>query len=264
MFSFASWNIRGLNRSPKQMEVQQIVKHNKLSLCAILESHVDMSKLVNVCNSVFKSWDWTSNGNHCLKGARIIIGWNPNLIDVMVLSQSDQVLHLQLVLKADKKLLFASVVYADNYYVKRRDLWDSLCLHKLFVGDRPWVLFGDFNATLFFEDHSAGPSVVDVNMRDFRECVEKIEVVDINSSGLNFTWSQKPKNGVGILKKLDRVLANTAFTDLFPSAYALFQPYRLSDHCPCILKIPAIVKQKPKPFKFANFLLYKEGFFGYC
>jgi len=34
----------------------------------------------------------------------------------------------------------------------------------------------------------------------------------------------------------------------------------MSDHTPCILKIPFVVKRKPKPFKFANFLVNKNGF----
>nr|GEW94020.1 zinc finger, CCHC-type [Tanacetum cinerariifolium] len=38
-------NIRGLNRTPKQSEVRQVVNENQLSVCVILESHVDISAL---------------------------------------------------------------------------------------------------------------------------------------------------------------------------------------------------------------------------
>ena len=37
-----------LNRSLKQKEVRQVISENRLHVCAILESHVDLSKLVNV------------------------------------------------------------------------------------------------------------------------------------------------------------------------------------------------------------------------
>ncbi|GJT40405.1 zinc knuckle CX2CX4HX4C containing protein [Tanacetum coccineum] len=57
----ASWNIRGLNFSPKQSEVCQMIYDYKLSMCAILESHAKDSNLVKICSSVFKHWDWTSN-----------------------------------------------------------------------------------------------------------------------------------------------------------------------------------------------------------
>ncbi|GJX25505.1 hypothetical protein Tco_0231801 [Tanacetum coccineum] len=84
MFSMASWNIRGLNRAPKQNEVCQVVKDNHLNICAILESHVDVSCLNNICTRVFTRWMWTSNGFLCNKGSRIILGWDPDHVDIMI------------------------------------------------------------------------------------------------------------------------------------------------------------------------------------
>ncbi|GJW01778.1 hypothetical protein Tco_1557029 [Tanacetum coccineum] len=55
-------------------------------------------------------------------------------------------------------------------------------------------------------------------------------------------------------------MGNLAFTDIFPGAYALFQPYRISDHSPAVLTIPSLVSSKPKPFKFYNFLTHKSKF----
>ncbi|GJT80538.1 hypothetical protein Tco_1054880 [Tanacetum coccineum] len=146
MINVASWNIRGMNFSPKQSEVRHVIFENGLSVCAILESHVKDSKLVKLCSSVFKHWDWTSN------------------------------------------------------------------------------------------------------------------VVDVQCSGLQFTWNQKPKGANGILKKLDRVLGNSEFNDSFEGALAIFLPYRTSDHSPAVLKLPCHVKAKPKPFKFYNIITQHDRF----
>ncbi|GJY13470.1 putative reverse transcriptase domain-containing protein [Tanacetum coccineum] len=73
-------------------------------------------------------------------------------------------------------------------------------------------------------------------------------------TGLQFTWNQKPKGTDGILKKLDRIMENLVFNDVFMGAHAIFKPYRISDHSPVVLNIPAHVKVKPKPFKFSNIL----------
>ncbi|XP_022014977.1 uncharacterized protein LOC110914496 [Helianthus annuus] len=224
------------------------------------ESHVDVGNLGKVCKSVFRSWEWTSNGGCCDKGTRIIIGWNPDVFDVMILSQSPQVMHLQLVFKLDKRMIFCSIIYAANYYVARRELWHNLSVHKAFVNDKPWCIMGDFNSALNIEDNSMGTSSISIGMRDFQECVDNIEVVDINRMGIHFTWTQKPKNGVGLLKKLDRVMGNTAFIADFPNSVAMFKPYRLSDHCPCILSFPDAGMLKPRSFKFANFLVFKPEF----
>ncbi|XP_022014955.1 uncharacterized protein LOC110914476 [Helianthus annuus] len=182
------------------------------------ESHVDVAKLSKVCSAVFRHWDWTSNRNCCVKGTRIIIGWNPEVFDVMILSQSSQVVHLQLVFKDNKRILLCSVVYTDNYYVTRRELWAQLSLHKLMVADKPWVIMGDFNSALYLEDKSMGTSATSVGMRDFQASISDIEVMDVNRSGLHFTSTQKPKKGIVLLKKIDRVMANDPFVADFPNS----------------------------------------------
>nr|GEZ05318.1 RNA-directed DNA polymerase, eukaryota, reverse transcriptase zinc-binding domain protein [Tanacetum cinerariifolium] len=108
-------------------------------------------------------------------------------------------------------------------------------------------------------DHSAGSSNIDISMSEFKDCVEEIEVLDVNRPGLNFTWNQKPK-GDGVLKKIDRIMANVEFQDIFIGAHAIFQPYRISYHSPAVLKIPRSTTVIPKPFKFSYILIYNVRF----
>ncbi|XP_022040984.1 uncharacterized protein LOC110943550 [Helianthus annuus] len=152
------------------------------------------------------------------------------------------------------------VVYAANYYVSRRELWNHLGLHKALVGSEPWVMLGDFNSALYLEDKSMGCSSFSASMREFQTCVNDIEMLDLNRSGLHFTWSQKPKKGIGLMKKIDRVMGNSHFISQYPNAVAVFCPARLSDHSPSVLKIPVVGKVKHKSFKFANFLVHKPEF----
>ncbi|GKE05500.1 RNA-directed DNA polymerase, eukaryota, reverse transcriptase zinc-binding domain protein [Tanacetum coccineum] len=114
MCSLASWNIRVMNQGPKQKEVRQVIFENNLCLCAILESHVVKSNLQDLCSKVFKNWNWTSNGFSCDKGSRIILGWNPDIINVVVIAFDAQVMHTCVYFKADKKKVFCSFVYAHN------------------------------------------------------------------------------------------------------------------------------------------------------
>ncbi|GKA75562.1 putative RNA-directed DNA polymerase [Tanacetum coccineum] len=249
-----------MNQSPKQREVRHIINENNLSVCAILESHVASSRIDKLCSRVFKNWNWTSNDAVCVKGSRIILGWNSDDVVVDIISQEDQVMHARIFFKADKKELFCSFIYAHNRYTHRRSLWRNLNIHKLYVRGRPWCLLGDFNVALHLDDKAAGSSSIDIAMRDFQECVEDIEVTDVNSSGLRYTWNQKPKGADGILKKIDRIMANMEFNDIFVGSSALFQPYRISDHSPAILRIPMLTKIKPKPFKFSNILIHNTRF----
>ncbi|GJS23712.1 uncharacterized protein Tco_0452344, partial [Tanacetum coccineum] len=223
-------------------------------------SHVDVSIVYDTCRKVCTRWKWTSNGGLCTKGTRIILGWNDDNVDIMIMAQTNQVMHCQINTRGDNRTIFCSFIYADNYYVDRRALWNNLAAHGSFMQDKPWVLLGDFNAALNLEDHSCGGYEPNISMREFKECVQRIEVMDVNATGLHFTWNQKPKGDHGTLKKIDRIMSNVPFIDEFPGSFAIFQPYRISDHTPCVLRIPKVCKLKPKPFKFSNFLVHKERF----
>ncbi|GJR35154.1 RNA-directed DNA polymerase, eukaryota, reverse transcriptase zinc-binding domain protein [Tanacetum coccineum] len=176
----------------------------------------------------------TSNGSWCDKGTRIIVGWNYNDVDVVVITQDAQAIHTRIWLKAERK--------------------------ELYIRNHPWCLLGDFNAALFLEDSTASGANIDISMREFRDCVEDIEVMDVHRMGLQFTWNQKPKGANGILKKIDRIMANTGFHDQFVGAHAIFKPYRISDHSPSVLCLPTLCKEKLKPFKFFNVLTKHERF----
>ncbi|GJX36323.1 RNA-directed DNA polymerase, eukaryota, reverse transcriptase zinc-binding domain protein [Tanacetum coccineum] len=123
----------------------------------------------------------------------------------------------------------------------------------------------DFNVTLNPNEHSARSSSITTDMMEFKDCINQVEVEDLSSVGLYFTWKknlQKVKLGdySGILKKLDRVLVNEDFISKYPQARAIFLPYLISDHSPALLIIPNEMRRKKKSFKFANYITKKEDF----
>lgn len=135
-----------------------------------------------------------------------------------------------------------------------------MCKAKIFVRDKPWALMGDFYAALNLEDSTLGALGLSIAMREFKYCVEEIEVVDVNSTGLHLTWNQKPNDNGGILMKLDQIMGNVALMTEWPGLVAIFQPYRISDHSPTVLRLPSAQKRMIRPFKFFNFLASKADF----
>nr|GFA16005.1 hypothetical protein [Tanacetum cinerariifolium] len=175
----------GLNHAPQQSEVRQVVNENQLS-------------------------DWSSNANLCNKGYRIILVWNMDVVNILVLSQSNQAMHMKILYKATNNVIFCLFIYACNLPSEHRQLWSDLGMHKYVVRGFPWVLMGDSNVALNLEDFFSGSSTLNSAMYDFEACVNKIEVMDINATGLHFTWNQKPKGGGGVLKKLDQIMGEKA------------------------------------------------------
>nr|GEY84353.1 hypothetical protein [Tanacetum cinerariifolium] len=194
-----AWNVRGLNNTPNQDQVIQLLREDNFSLCGLLETHVKKKNLSRICNRVLGNWDWASNISSCIGGMRIIVGWDPSSVHVMVLEQSSQVLRC-----------FVEPVNGDPSF---------------------FVLLFTLPLILLIEGVTSA-------MNDFRDCVSDIKVEDIAMSGLQFTWNKKPRMVGGLLKKLDRVLGNIPFMTYFPSAFARFLPFMLSDHTPAMFVIP--------------------------
>nr|GEW25381.1 DUF4283 domain-containing protein [Tanacetum cinerariifolium] len=152
-------------------------------------------------------------------------------------------------------------LYATNHRQDRRSLLKTLLIYKTIVSNYPWVFMGDWNVSLNVYDHSAGGSSKIANMLEFKECIEKIEVEDLNSFGLHYTRIQSRLNpSSGILNKLDRVLGNNNFMGTFSSTHAIFLPRLSSDHCHVVLIIPNMLTKKRKAFKFVNYFVEKPEF----
>ncbi|GKC30129.1 RNA-directed DNA polymerase, eukaryota, reverse transcriptase zinc-binding domain protein, partial [Tanacetum coccineum] len=182
----------------------------------VLDNNTGIAKELSI--EEMEGWEWVSNSVHSINGCRIIIGWDKDKVDVMVVHMTRQVM--------------------------------------LVV-----ILMGDFNVTLKLEEHSAGGSIVHSDMQEFGDCVNDIEVEDVNSTGLFYTWIKSPsKPETSILKKLDRVMVNSDFIDHYGNANARFLPFLTSDHNPVVLHIPNTLEKKKKSFRFSNFVPDKEEF----
>ncbi|GKE07161.1 RNA-directed DNA polymerase, eukaryota, reverse transcriptase zinc-binding domain protein, partial [Tanacetum coccineum] len=129
--------------------------------------------------------------------------------------------------------LFSSFVYASNNGNERRTLWKDLTFK--------WG------------------STMTKEMQEFSDCFNLVEVEDIGSSGFFYTWSKSLTNPHNtVLKKLDRVMVSEEFLMEFNGSHAIFQPFLVSDHSPCLLVIHQY--KKPKSFRFANYIANKPEF----
>ncbi|KAJ9561753.1 hypothetical protein OSB04_006913 [Centaurea solstitialis] len=232
----------------------------RLDLCAILESHVRVESLQTVCDRTFGRWQWFSNQAQSEYGTRIIIAWDVSSLDVMVLEAHGQFLHCEIRIRGMAQGLFVSFVYGANRGQERQSLWSGLRKFRAILGDKPWVLLGDFNCLLFPHDALGGSSRRNGDMVDFVTCLEDVDVFDVRFTGIHYTWCQKPKEEGGLRRKLDRILANVEFTNLFADAQARFLPRGLSDHSPGIVSFKGGVRPKRYGFKFDNFLVHDPKF----
>nr|GEW43515.1 RNA-directed DNA polymerase, eukaryota, reverse transcriptase zinc-binding domain protein [Tanacetum cinerariifolium] len=93
------------------------------------------------------------------------------------------------------------------------------------------------------------------------DCINEVEIEDVYSSGLFYTWIKSPfKLSTSILKTLDEIMVNEAFIAANPNAFAIFLPYLVSDHSPSVLCVPKGIVKKFAHFRFANYVIEKKEF----
>ncbi|GKF09687.1 RNA-directed DNA polymerase, eukaryota, reverse transcriptase zinc-binding domain protein, partial [Tanacetum coccineum] len=163
-----------------------------------------------------------------------MMGIDRGILEVRNFISAQQYMLFELRTVNSSRRMFCAIIYAANDGMERRTLWKDLMIYKRIMGTEAWFLMGDMNVTLFPNEHSAGCSNMTSYMCDFKDCVNSIDVEDIASTGLFYTWTKnlfKAKEGdtSGVLKKLDRIMGNEEFIDKFSQAHDIFLPYLISD-----------------------------------
>ncbi|GLT49725.1 hypothetical protein SLA2020_232620 [Shorea laevis] len=94
----------------------------------------------------------------------------------------------------------------------------------------------------------------------FHQKLNEAELFDLPASGPLFTWTNKKMEGI-IARKLDRLLVNSAWLEVFTNFKAEFLPPAISDHCAGSVTIQEeVVYNARKPFKFFSFWVKNDKF----
>ena len=110
----------------------------------------------------------------------------------------------------------------------------------------PWVVCGDFNEILH-PDEKLGWRERDANqIRDFRDVLSRCGLVDLGFVGQKFTWCNGRHGEQRTLLRLDRMVANEAWLQLFPEAKVFHISMSASDHCLLALSLNKNQQQKKR------------------
>ena len=95
MNNFLTWNVRGLNKARKQIEVARFISNHNISLFSLLETKVKRPGLGALYQRLCPSWCFTHNLDWH-KGGRIIVAWKSDDVAVDIRHTSSQVIHVHL------------------------------------------------------------------------------------------------------------------------------------------------------------------------
>ncbi|GJR88120.1 RNA-directed DNA polymerase, eukaryota, reverse transcriptase zinc-binding domain protein [Tanacetum coccineum] len=209
-------NTQSGNESVKRIKVNEAMDDEVGEDLSANAGFMTKNVVSNFVDATMANMDWLSNYVDSNKGCGIAVGWDSNVINATLLSTFDQAMYFEVKLIHEKRKFFISFIYGENDPKDRLKLWDNLGVHLNPVNHDPWAMLSDFNVILSADEHSKG--------------IAKIQ--------------KKKDPNSGVLKKLDRVMSNSAFMNLFGSCYANFLPYVTSDHCPALLVISDVAGMK--------------------
>ncbi|KAL0284293.1 UNVERIFIED_CONTAM: Retrovirus-related Pol polyprotein from type-2 retrotransposable element R2DM [Sesamum angustifolium] len=224
------WNVRGFNRPLKQNGVAHLIKNNQLCLLGILETKLAATAIPKIINRLFPGWCQANNFD-AIAGGRILIIWNPAVIDLYPEDISPQVIHCRVTNKSSQLSFYISFTYGLYTVVNRRSMWEKL----LELGqplNMPWIILGDFNCVKSPAEKQLGVPPTWYELKDFADCCLALGLHDAQTTGCYYTWySNSDSNPVWC--KLDRVLLNNDWLEAGFHCTAHFNPPGcLSDHSP--------------------------------
>lgn len=119
--------------------------------------------------------------------------------------------------------------------------------------DFPWLVGGNLNECLWAKEKCGGMESNFRSMKMFREVVDELQLRDLGYVGDVFTWSNKDKKALIIMKHLYRFLCHNSFHQLYDQVEVCHLYWYSSDHRPIYLKVASGGSTVPSRRRMSSF-----------
>ncbi|XP_042972959.1 uncharacterized protein LOC122304761 [Carya illinoinensis] len=154
--------------------------------------------------------------------------------------------------------ILCSFVYASCFREKRVELWDYLRLQD--PHGFPWLIGGDFNIIRADAEKIGGVFKAPRAKADFNRWINDCALIDPPRKGNQLSWCNGRIGGRRIWARLDRILVNLQFINLFEGSSYRYLPRSSSDHAPMLFDLFMKNQHIMKPFRFLRMWGSHEGF----
>jgi endonuclease/exonuclease/phosphatase family metal-dependent hydrolase len=100
----------------------------------------------------------------------------------------------------------------------------------------PWLMMGDFNETMWQNEHLSETKRSEKRMADFRNTLNFCNLHDLVFTCPPWTWDNKQKEKRNVRARIDRAVASDCWLNLFPHAKVTHIVSSRSDHLPVLLE----------------------------
>ncbi|KAL2249649.1 UNVERIFIED_CONTAM: hypothetical protein Sindi_2438600 [Sesamum indicum] len=150
------------------------------------ETKLAASSIPKILSRTFPGWCQTNNFD-TIAGGRILVVWDPAVIDLHLVDISPQVIHCRATNKSSQLSFYISFTYGLYSVVNRRSMWEKLS--DLGQGpSMPWLIMGDFNCVKSLEEKQLGVAPTWYELKDFVDCCIALGLLDVPTTGCYYTW----------------------------------------------------------------------------
>lgn len=222
MTSFLFWNLRGVSNASTLERLKKLVYIHKVCWLAIIEPMVDSSQLESFRLKLGFSMAY-SNVN-----SKISVLWKDKMQCTMMQDDS-QIISMQCKHRELDADFVVVPVYAKCTRSEKRLLWEDLV--AISGGSSPLLVGRDFNIVRNSTERLGG-NAIDVGAADdFNKCIVDCRFMEMAYLGSQFTWKKARR---WMWQRLDRVLCNVAWMDLFSEVKLSHLNREHSDHDPLL------------------------------
>ncbi|XP_042518511.1 uncharacterized protein LOC122092242 [Macadamia integrifolia] len=191
-----------------------------------------------------------------IEAPNLWVVWKRNLNIPTIIAESEQ--HISVSITWDSITAQISFVHVSSFRAERRSLWMKLMADSP-QSPTPWVIMGDFNATLQSHEKRGPGNFSMGSAAEFGAMVDACLMAQVPSSGLKFTWSNNRRRG-NVRAVLDRSFCNDEWISRFQDCAQTVFDRIASDHAP--IMVTSALSQRPPnaPFRFHKFWIDHTDF----
>ncbi|KMZ71517.1 hypothetical protein ZOSMA_17G00720 [Zostera marina] len=248
--AFLAWNVRGLNKDARIKEVKTLLAAKRIEIFGLNETKIKKQRQDEVREKFGGNWEIHTNvdevqdPNETETGNSIWLGWENSIWEGEIISKSKQHIHCKLRNLGGLKIYFTTI-YGKNRKAVRELLWDKIREIKVNMDSLPWIISGDFNE-IRYQTEREGQGDDEDDSRKFNELIDNLDLIEMGTTGGDFTWTNCSNRGNLVRSKIDRTgtFTNEEWKMKWPVTIVEFYKGGTSDHVAQLIKIGREGKQK--------------------
>ncbi|XP_042964510.1 uncharacterized protein LOC122298707 [Carya illinoinensis] len=234
-----SWNCRELGNPRTVQDLCHMAKEKRPNIVFLMETKINSDRCGRVKRRL--KFDGCFTVEPVGRKGGLALMWDCDTY-VEVLNYSLRHISAWITVEEGRRKWLLTGFYGEPEVNKREEAWRLLTSLKP-EENLGWCVIGDFNEILSQSEKIGGCLRQERLMDSFRGALESGGLFDLGWKGDKYTWSNKHEDNTFIKERLDRVVANIKWSEMFQGNEVEVLAARSSDHKPIMLSTKQVDKR---------------------